>query len=187
MFLPAVVIISLFLPWTILCDKYILVSNVTTVDNGEKYCNAHYNTSLASIHSESDNTEAKRLCVSDCGNSTPCKKACSIGANDKQKERWSNKTGWVWNDESLFNYTNWKDGEPNDWHGPDRDGEDCSLIWSRDHSDGGTWNDCPCDGSGKYEQRFLCNAPPTTSPTSTPTNDPSINPTGTTTEYSAIY
>ena len=45
--------------------------------------------------------------------------------------------GWQWEDSSEVGYTNWDNGEPNDWGGVD---EDCTELHKS-----GFWNDNPCE------------------------------------------
>ncbi|OWF40661.1 collectin-12-like [Mizuhopecten yessoensis] len=64
-----------------------------------------------------------------------------IGATDLEVEgvfRWDN-TG------DTFGYSNWEDGEPNQWRG---DPENCVEMKTRS----GEWNDVPCD----LPKRFIC-------------------------------
>eukprot|EP01084_Bolivina_argentea_P186723 321769_1 len=137
---------------------YIFVDEKMTANEAEIFCNTQYGSSLASIHSESDNIIAATLCVPQ---STDYRKGCTIGLNDKLSESNNDGTsyGWIWNDGSSFDYYNWKTNEPNNWYEFPQ-GEDCVLIWPHNYVpsiDAGTWNDIPCNGHGNYTQRFLCN------------------------------
>ncbi|RUS76015.1 hypothetical protein EGW08_016220 [Elysia chlorotica] len=51
---------------------------------------------------------------------------------------------WLWEDGDELDYSNWANGEPNNW-GP---GEDCAVLKSR-----GGWNDLPCSG---YARSIIC-------------------------------
>ena len=54
-------------------------------------------------------------------------------------------SSWAWSDGTPVDYTNWRDGEPNDSGG----GEDCVLLVPRDE---GKWNDGACSDT----LGFLC-------------------------------
>jgi hypothetical protein len=66
-----------------------------------------------------------------------------IGLSDSASEG-----DFVWTDGSAPTFTNWGEGEPNDYG----DGEDCSEIWA---VYGYTWNDIGCDAI--YD--FICESP----------------------------
>jgi hypothetical protein len=63
-----------------------------------------------------------------------------IGLNDGEREG-----EWSWTQGCGSEYTNWAEGEPNDFCS----GEDCAMVYG---SDGGLWNDQSCD----YELRCVC-------------------------------
>lgn len=64
-----------------------------------------------------------------------------IGLSDEIKEG-----TFVWGDGSKLDYTNWLDGEPNDFHFIEQ-GEDCVLIRK-----GEGWNDMRCS----FTAPFVC-------------------------------
>eukprot|EP01083_Nonionella_stella_P147779 466816_1 len=119
--------------------KYIWVSTVTDWATGESYCNTQYGTSLASIHSASDNTEISSLCSNSAEN------ACYIGLNDQDTEN-----VFVWIDGSNRDYT--ASTFPLDNHDHGGYDEDCIIL-----STDGSWGDTPCHTSHPYS--FICNAP----------------------------
>ena len=55
-----------------------------------------------------------------------------------------NGSRWLWVDESLVIYTNWRTGEPSDEGGA----EDCAELYSPYY--GGKWNDNNCGQSRRY-------------------------------------
>ena len=63
-----------------------------------------------------------------------------IGANDRAQEG-----AMVWSTGAPVVYTNWSEGQPDDYLG----GEDCIEKWIVN----GQWNDRPCDGNA---QLFIC-------------------------------
>ena len=70
-----------------------------------------------------------------------------IGLNDRKVNlqwRWSDGTHI---DECKFHYTNWNDGEPNDWGGS----EDC--IEQLNEFGNFQWNDMPCEST---QRTFVC-------------------------------
>ena len=121
------------------CRGYIFVSYKLSIDSAEEYCRDVFGTTLASIHSEYENELALRQC-----NISTKISGCSIGLNDKENERYNNRSLWKWTDESVYNYSNWRTGEPNEWSGFIK-GEDC-VILSKNGIYHGLWNDCPCQG-----------------------------------------
>ena len=69
-----------------------------------------------------------------------------IGLSDTASE-----DHFVWVDGSPLTYTNWVEGEPNDWG----TGEDCAAIYGSDAGDlAGQWNDTACSGN----LRSICEA-----------------------------
>ena len=96
-----------------------------------------YNTSLASIHNDSQNEEARNLCgLSSSG-------YCFIGLSDESVEG-----QWVWSDGSEYNYSNWGGGGPDNNNG----NEDCAVI----NAGGGWWGDIICTNLN-WDFYFLCN------------------------------
>merc|ERR1719242_2725946 len=113
---------------------------------------------LASIHSEAENSKAK----STCGG------YCWIGGYRKGS---GNNFGWE--DGSSWDFNKWNPGEPNDWGG----NEDCAQLYSN-----GNWNDNRCDISLAAICRSSAGAgtqlpPPTPKPTQKPTPKPTSKPT----------
>ena len=118
----------------IFSENYILVQQHLSWNESQTYCNIHYETDLASIHDDIQNTEAMRLC--DVGAYYP---NCHIGLNDIDNESFSSKNGWIWIDGTEYGaYHHWDDGdhpEPSQQEG--KINEDCVEI----RGAGGTWND----------------------------------------------
>ena len=54
--------------------------------------------------------------------------------------------GWQWEDSSEVGFTNWDNGEPNDYGGVD---EDCTELHKS-----GFWNDNPCDTLYPYMCKY---------------------------------
>eukprot|EP01083_Nonionella_stella_P200284 733633_1 len=77
----------------------IFVFSVWIRSNNQMY-NHHQGTSLASIHSLTDNEEVGLLCQSSIFY------GCYIGLNDKVNERDYSQDGWVWSDGSTFDWAN---------------------------------------------------------------------------------
>jgi hypothetical protein len=61
-----------------------------------------------------------------------------LGLSDQAQEG-----QYVWTDGTSTNYTNWMEGEPNNWEGS----ENCIHLvdWA-----GGAWNDLNCDATARY-------------------------------------
>ena len=142
-------------------NSFIYVPRGLNFTNALKYCQQTFGTSLASIHSVSDAQEAENLgglCYND---------RCWIGLSDMNNEKYRNKSGWIWSDDTSFDYENWGSGEPSQ-----SGNEDC--VWIRPD---GKWNDVGCDAT----MHFLCNVPDATTvaPISdTPTaSDPNLSST----------
>ena len=64
-----------------------------------------------------------------------------IGGNDIDTEG-----SWVWSDGSLWNYQNWKSGQPSNSY----DEEHCLELGYLGET---SWNDLPCTG---YKWPFIC-------------------------------
>ena len=79
---------------------YIFVNEELTVNDAEQYCTNIFGTTLASIHSKSEN----ELALKQCNISTIS--GCSIGLNDRENERYNNRSLWKWTDNSIYNYSN---------------------------------------------------------------------------------
>eukprot|EP01084_Bolivina_argentea_P232379 391673_1 len=125
-----------------LSQNYIFNAAVLEMSDADALCSFCYGTNLVSIHSSSQNDEAKSLCTDECW----------IGANDIVTE-----SIWVWTDGTPFDYGNdisggiypWDNNggqEPNN-----ANNEDCA------HLDGTAknWNDEHCDDNFAT----LCNYP----------------------------
>ena len=87
---------------------------------------------LASIHSDWENEVAY----------TKCGGECWIGLECIDKDQYD----YEWMDGSDWDYTNWNEGEPNNWQNTD---EDCVHLYSN-----GEWNDNQCTSRG---YKPLCN------------------------------
>eukprot|EP01083_Nonionella_stella_P044991 120996_1 len=142
-------------------QRYVFVDDLIRNSEGETCCQRLYGTSLASIHSDSDNLEAQTLCAPQPTDERP---SCQIGLNDYAIEADSNGSNFVWTDGSVLDYQNWTPGEPNDYYAV---GEDWVVILkSTAH-----WND---ERNGR-SFRLLCNFAPS-DPTRRPTSMPSLAP-----------
>ena len=67
--------------------------------------------------------------------------------------------GWKWISGDLVTYTNWKSGEPNDWHG----GENWCALNPGLEADGGAWNDIGPHSDQDFPLKAIMETPePTT-------------------------
>eukprot|EP01083_Nonionella_stella_P312780 1120021_1 len=152
-------------------SKYIFVEQDVDWDEASSYCQNTHGTSLASIHSLTDNEEVSGLCQSSCPScTTNVDHGCYIGLNDKGNERGDSPDGWVWTDGSTFDWENWRGSgsEPNGDGGTDRD---CVYIYPSNHPNvdyRATWADVECS----YTAYFICNHPDP----QTTTESPSLHP-----------
>ena len=144
---------------TLTSTHYILVDKCRNWASARTYCEDTYNTTLASIHNEEQMLEAKNLCVQ----GVISWDWCWIGLNDMDEERYNSTEGWEWADGSVYNYSNWQPGRPDNYQN-----EDCVHTFSS-----GLWNDQKCN----YCYSSLCMKPITKSPTANPTNLPTTEPT----------
>ena len=139
------------------------------------YCENNFGTSLASIHSSDDQTEASNAAYG----ATPDEEETThvygwIGLNDY----FDNDGSWSWSDGTSFDYAYWASGEPNN------DNEDCAQIagltqtrYPLVNGINGPWNDETCTTT---LAAFVCNRrvpTPTSIPTSKPTSVPTRIPT----------
>eukprot|EP01083_Nonionella_stella_P162519 533606_1 len=134
--------LSIKLEWSF-SNKYILVGPDTTDwITASVYCQTTFNTYLASIHSDSDNTEVYNLCQS-----LPSNIACFIGLNDLH-----NQETFSWTDNTTLDYgPQWQISQPN------VNGPTCGVMVNN-----GKWSDTPCNSTEPYQQHpFICNAPTT--------------------------
>jgi hypothetical protein len=74
------------------------------------------------------------------------------GLNDRDHERHSSRSGWVWQSGEDYIYESWADHQPDNWWG-----EDCVEInrWPSRSVDN-NWNDSDCD----EQIHFVCEASP---------------------------
>eukprot|EP01083_Nonionella_stella_P074063 200718_1 len=175
--LSIVFIVLWMTPYLTISGKYIFVEQKLSSLDASTFCQNTYGTHLASIHSATDNYEAGTLCQmtpncisSSCPNFLM---ACHIGLNDKENERGTDKSGWVWEDGSAYDFQRWRANEPSNVNG--QMGVDCVAIHPTTHPNVGytlTWNDLSCKD---YQLYFLCNAPPTAHPTEDPTKHPTLS------------
>eukprot|EP01083_Nonionella_stella_P124152 374736_1 len=172
-------IIVILLQHATVSTQYILVEQHALYTEASEYCQATYGTFLASIHSWDDNYQAQLACKDSCPScSSNWRHGCFIGLNDILNERNTDKTGWVWQDGSAFDFSEaWRGSEPNNYGGA----EDCVFIFGSDHLTidyRGKWADVPCESGdfNSYASYFLCNDPQTRNPSAAPTNIPTNNP-----------
>ena len=124
---------------------------------------------LASVHSQDEQDTIAAL-IPDGGSGW-------IGFHDLLAEAGCEDLGFVWTDGSETDYTNWAEGEPNDWlaGAPHCDGsgnEDCTEQGGY----GGTaWNDMDCDTVMPYVCK-VCTAlaPPDNSAAAAPPPPPQV-------------
>eukprot|EP01046_Picozoa_sp_COSAG06_P014003 COSAG06_NODE_857_length_11918_cov_4.047551_2_plen_673_part_00 len=124
---------------------------------------------LASVHSQDEQDTIAAL-IPDGGSGW-------IGFHDLLAEAGCEDLGFVWTDGSETDYTNWAEGEPNDWlaGAPHCDGsgnEDCTEQGGY----GGTaWNDMDCDTVMPYVCK-VCTAlaPPDNSAAAAPPSPPQV-------------
>ena len=144
---------------TAMSANYILVLSPLNWYDADLHCQMEYGTHLASIHNEAENIEAGGL-VTD----SPLSQAW-IGLNDINNDRGTDTDGWVWNDQSLYNYQLWSiplNIDP---------AANCVLTFSWIPYE---WLNDDCSRSF----HFLCNRyNPTPSPTLQPSMSPSTDPT----------
>eukprot|EP01083_Nonionella_stella_P179046 634425_1 len=143
-------------------SKYIFVEQDADWDKASSYCQNTYGTSLASIHSLTDNEEVSLLCQSSIFY------GCYIGLNDKVNERGYSQDGWVWSDGSTFDWANWRGSPSEPTGGGSIDGDfDCVYIHPSDHPNvdyRATWADVDCS----YTAYFICNHPDPQTTTESP-------------------
>ena len=159
--------------------KYILGPMQMHWFDAQLYCQ-DMGTSLASIHSESDNNEAISLCNTTCQLSTGCSQGCWLGLNDIEFEGI-----WEWDDGSITDYgfVNNSDEHPTSgvypWgfasnkFGPEPNNhgtENCIQLWEHQNF---KWNDIKCLNNFVNP---ICNEPPTINPTNIPTSEPTFFP-----------
>ena len=114
----------------------VYLTNGTNWYDARLYCQREFGTDLASIHTESQNTEAASV-VYQAG----YLQGAWIGLNDIL-----NESIFIWSDNTSFNYSSWHPDEPNNLGD-----EDCGEI---NFDTFGKWNDERC-----YDLRhwFICN------------------------------
>eukprot|EP01084_Bolivina_argentea_P181980 314254_1 len=143
--------------------KYILFDEGTTWLSARDQCNTRCGTHLASIHSQTDDNEAKSLCNPYGGSY-----GCWLGGTDVTTEG-----VWLWIDNTPWNYQGpWFGG-----HADNANGDQHCLRMDIN----GAWDDIKCNG---VAHAFLCTKPPsppatciTTAPTKYPTPAPTTYPT----------
>jgi hypothetical protein len=125
------------------------ISNFVHVDldmtwpDAREYCQIHYH-DLASIHSAYENELVVLECrknknqrMSDAGHHW-----CYIGLNDMETE-----DSFVWSDDTVVDYTNWWQGQPNNAGGrPGADGQDWVQISDRKGVSQNTGGELPAIG-----------------------------------------
>eukprot|EP01084_Bolivina_argentea_P300661 518500_1 len=118
-------------------DKYIFVPTLMNWLDAQTYCQNTYGTTLAVINNAQEEVQAKNECESG--------KRCWIGLNDVSTEN-----VYVWNNgEIQADYTNWADGQPDNYQGE----EHCVEL--NDEYFDGKWGDASCS----IGLNPLCNAP----------------------------
>eukprot|EP01084_Bolivina_argentea_P215897 366635_1 len=123
-------------------NAYILVSIPMNWSDAESYCVNHYNSHLASIHTQYENNEVATLCSFQYGR-------CWIGYNDIMSN-----INWEWTDCSSNTFSHWHPAQPanNDQH--------CALTHGYNYyssSYRGHWNDGWCT---RIKNHSICNDPP---------------------------
>ncbi|KAK3582968.1 hypothetical protein CHS0354_027084 [Potamilus streckersoni] len=133
---------------------YLFKQMVSTWNDALSYCRQN-GLELASIRDENEqNFVYSQL---QAGSGLEYMNQYWVGLNDMQIQM-----TFQWTDNSPVSYTNWRNGEPNNWNSRR---EDCVTIYQTD----GTWNDEKCD-----DQRngFVCKTKQTVMPASSSTAQP---------------
>eukprot|EP01084_Bolivina_argentea_P056257 103003_1 len=126
-------------PRGIILGHYVGVQSLWPYHKASDYCKIHYGTELATIASDEDQTIAKKLCMKICLKNTRwCQ--CWIGLQRPHHE-WDDGT------DAEEGFTNWNQGQPDNW----RKSEGCTELVAKGWS--GRWNDLHC-GKRRY---LLCN------------------------------
>ena len=111
-----------------------------TWEEANNYCIDNYGTTLASVHSESQNLDMLEIFSEIQGRHT------WIGMYNETSNI---ETEFLWIDGTEVDYTNWITGSPNDW-------QQISTCGELHYQFGGKWTDRWCD----YEATsFICNKP----------------------------
>ena len=110
-------------------QDYVLVDTEKTWEDAKAHCVSE-GMQLAVIKSSAENVAAAKAANGEAW----------IGLHDIREEN-----RWEWIDGSAMGYSNWADGQPDDWKGA----EDCAHIMPD-----GTWNDSHCGGLEKLT--FVC-------------------------------
>ena len=103
---------------------FIVGNETMTWNEPEDWCLHEHGRHLASIHNDTQNAQASAACgATDCW----------IGATCKDSS-WGD---WSWSDGTIWSYTDWNSGEPN--NNNDDHNEGCVHIYGQ-----GVWNDIYC-------------------------------------------
>ena len=127
------------------------IDSTLTWFEAAQYC-LDLGTTLGSIHSQSDNNNAVSL-IESLESQEPSDDDLGyhiwIGLTDYYTE---DSFFWLDGSGSVFDgYSNWHDGEPNDFGST---GEDCVIIHRQNNHE---WEDRPCDSDAQY-YAFVCNS-----------------------------
>ena len=124
------------------------LQNSITWQEAENYCQDNHGSNLASVHSETENTQAFEAAIGAGATPDGANNLIWFGFHDIDSEG-----TFVWTDGSNIDYANWDNGEPNDYNNGNP-GEDCTSVRSS-----GRWNDLPCDPTvlAHTVTSFVCN------------------------------
>ena len=112
-------------------NKFAVIDVEATWNDANEQCKDNFGTTLASIHSDSDNQNTINLCEADFNG----EQNCWIGMSDEDQE-----SSWSWIDGSNFDYSSW-DTTGNPVRPANNEAFNCGIVRS---SYSFLWWDWPC-------------------------------------------